>query len=98
MPCPKFSQRNRLSRGQSLDRSASADQPSGVSPRPSIRGRTMRKNLMIQLAAILSVLLAANTFCLGQSKKLEDEANQAGKAARVLTEIMGAPDKAIPIN
>jgi SH3 domain-containing YSC84-like protein 1 len=58
----------------------------------------MRKNLMIHLAAILSVLLAANTFCLGQSKKLEDEANQAGKAARVLTEIMGAPDKAIPIN
>lgn len=58
----------------------------------------MRKTPVIHLAAVLSVLLAADTFCLGQSKKLEDEANQAAKAARVLTEIMGAPDKAIPIN
>ena len=58
----------------------------------------MRKTPVIHLAAVLSVLLAADTFCLGQSKKLEDEANQAVKAARVLTEIMGAPDKAIPKN
>ena len=58
----------------------------------------MRKTPVIHLAAVLSVLLAADTFCLGQSKKLKDEANQAVKAARVLTEIMGAPDKAIPKN
>ncbi len=56
----------------------------------------MRKNLLIYPAAVVSVLLAASVLCLGQSKKLSDATRQSQKAARVLTEIMGTPDKAIP--
>jgi len=58
----------------------------------------MRKQPVIYLATTFSVLIAVGTFCLGQSKKLKDEAKQSEKAARVLTEIMGAPDKSIPQN
>jgi len=55
----------------------------------------MRKNLIVHLA-VLSVLLAGSTLCLGQSKRLKDEAKQSQKAALVVTEIMRKADKAIP--
>lgn len=58
----------------------------------------MRKNLLIHLAAAVSVLLAASIPTLGQNKKLSDATKQSQKAARVLTEVMSTPDKAIPKN
>ena len=51
--------------------------------------------LMIATAAAL-LMLAGTTVSFAQSEKIKDEARQSEKAAVVLNEIMGAPDKAIP--
>lgn len=54
-----------------------------------------RSNWM--MAAVISLSLAGAGLAQDNvSKKLEDEAKQSAKAARVLREIMAAPDKGIP--
>jgi len=59
----------------------------------------MKSRSILHLVAVLGLSLAASALCLAQDKgsgKLKDEAKQSEKAARVLEEIMGTPDKAIP--
>lgn len=57
----------------------------------------MKSKLLVMAIAIsLSLIMIAPSSA--QSKKIKDEANQSEKAARVFTEIMGAPDKSIPQN
>jgi lipid-binding SYLF domain-containing protein len=59
----------------------------------------MNSYLITRLASALCLVLAASVTAAAQGKvsaKLKDEAEQSDKAARVLREIMGTPDKAIP--
>jgi len=50
------------------------------------------------LVSVLCLTLAATVICQAQGKNIKEGAEQAQKAATVLKEIMGVPDKAIPKN
>jgi SH3 domain-containing YSC84-like protein 1 len=55
------------------------------------------KNRKFLYAIVLSFLLSAtNLGSNGQDRKLKDSAEESAKAAEVLREIMGIPEKAIP--
>jgi len=54
-----------------------------------------RRSILVMAAAI-SVVLTAAAAQDKAGKKLEDEAEQSAKAAKVLREIMDTPDKGIP--
>jgi len=51
---------------------------------------------MFYLLVVCSLTLSLFATTQAQDKKLKDESHQSDKAARVLDEIMGAPDKQIP--
>lgn len=55
------------------------------------------KNISIfRIVVILCLAMAISTISLATKPNIKDEVKQSQKAARVLKEIMGTPDKAIP--
>ncbi len=56
----------------------------------------MQKQILFHLILIFSLLLVVSETGQSQGKNTKDSASQASKAAKVLKEIMDAPDKAIP--
>ena len=56
----------------------------------------MQTRKITYLISILCLALLVSATSLAQGKNTRDSASQANKAATVLKEIMGAPDKAIP--
>lgn len=56
----------------------------------------MKTRRVICLISLLCLMLGVTITGLAQGKNTKDSASHANKAATVLKEIMGAPDKAIP--
>jgi lipid-binding SYLF domain-containing protein len=58
----------------------------------------MKSNSIIKIIAVCCLALVVSTVAQGQvNKNLKDEISQSDKAARVFNEIMGTPDKGIPV-
>lgn len=62
-------------------------------------GRTMNMTSIVGTATACCLMLAANPQARSQAEQqVTDEVNQSEKAARVLHELMAAPDEGIPQN
>jgi lipid-binding SYLF domain-containing protein len=62
-------------------------------------GRTLKKTSIVGTVTACCLMLAANPQAQSQAEKqVADEVNQSEKAARVLHELMAAPDEGIPQN